>query len=93
LPLYGVIYVVFSWSMSMSWNEPSAGPQFIYFFFDTTLPGLKPTLALLALLTALLAIFGIFCACEQILGWIDGGVLAHLAFCVVICGGVMRFRD
>jgi hypothetical protein len=93
LPLYGVVYVIFSWSMTMSWNEPSAGPQFIYFFFDTTLPGYKPTLALLALLSALLVIFGILCMCEQILALIDGGLLAHLAFCLVIFGGVMRFRD
>jgi hypothetical protein len=93
LPLYGVAYVIFSWCMTMSWNEAAAGPQFIYFFFDTTLPGYKPTLALLALLSALLVIFGILCVCEQILAWIDGGFLAHLAFCAVICGGVMRFRD
>lgn len=94
LPLFGIVYVIFTWSMTMSWNEPSAGPQFLYFFFDTTLPALKPTLALVALLAVLLASSGIFYACEYLLASIGGGsLLAHLAFCLVICSSVMRFRD
>jgi hypothetical protein len=94
LPLYGIIYVLFTWSMAMSWNDPSAGPQFLYFFFDTTLPGLAPTIVLAALLAVLLASFGVFYACEYLLASIGGGsLLGHLAFCVVICSSVMRFRD
>jgi hypothetical protein len=95
LPLYGIIYVIFTWSVSMSWtDEPSTtGPQFIYFFFDTTLPGLQPTLALLALLLVLLISFGIFCACEHVLAWLGSGLMAHLAFCIVVCASVLRFRD
>jgi hypothetical protein len=96
LPLYGIVYVIFTWSMTKSWHaaDPSVGPQFIYFFFDTTLPGVVPTIALAALLAVLLVGFGIFYACEYILASIGGGsVLAHIAFCVVVCGSVMRFRD
>jgi hypothetical protein len=94
LPLYGIVYVIFTWSMTMSWNEPSAGPQFLYFFFDTTLPGLAPTLLLTTLLAVLLVSFGIFYACKHLLASIGGGSLfAHLVFCVFICSSVMRFRD
>jgi hypothetical protein len=95
LPLYGMVYVIFTWCMSKSWTDkPSAtGPQFIYFFFDTTLPGAMPTLALLALLFVLLASFGILCTCEHLLAWVGSGLIAHLAFCIVVCGSVMRFRD
>ncbi|KAL7570044.1 hypothetical protein ACA910_017083 [Epithemia clementina (nom. ined.)] len=91
-PLVGLCYVIFSWNMTMVWNKPH-GPQFIYYFFDTTLPGYQTTISLLVLLVALLLFFVLFCASESLLKWMDGGIVGSLAFVVVICSGVMRFRD
>ena len=92
-PVIGCLYVVISWAMIHQWNKPEYGPQFIYFFFDTTLPGYTTTIALLALLTVLATFYGIFCACDQILGAIGGSALAHTAFVAAVCSVVMRFRD
>merc|ERR1711862_296038 len=51
-PLFGICYVLFSWSMANFW-DPSKGPCFLYFFLDTTL-GYFTSLALIALLAILL---------------------------------------
>lgn len=91
-PLVGIAYVIFSWNMTMVWNKPQ-GPQFIYFFLDTTLPGYQPTIALLGLMSALFLFFLLFCASGSLLGWIDGGIFGSLGFVAAICFGVMRFSD
>lgn len=91
--LVGILYVLFSWTMAMRWNTPDKGPQFIYFFFDTTLPGYTPTLVILILFAVFSAFYGIFCTCEFILELLGGGVLTHLTFVAVVCACVMRFRD
>lgn len=91
-PLVGCAYVVASWNLTHIWNAPEHGPQFLYFFFDTTVPA-TATKALLALLVVLMAFFYLFVFAETILDWAGGGVLVHVGFVVVICGTVMRFRD
>uniref|UniRef100_A0A7S2YHD4 Uncharacterized protein n=1 Tax=Entomoneis paludosa TaxID=265537 RepID=A0A7S2YHD4_9STRA len=92
-PLVGIAYVVFTWNMSMSWNKPEHGPQFIYFFFDTTLPGYTASIALIGLLVALITFFVIFSSCEHLLVWTESGIIGGLAFVVSISSMVMRFRD
>lgn len=59
-PLYGCIYVLFSWAMKNCWlpqlsreERQAWGPQFIYPFMDTTL-GWNTTFSLLALLMVLM---------------------------------------
>lgn len=92
-PIVGCFYVIFSWSAVHLWNKPEHGPQFIYFFFDTTLPGFFPTMAILVLLAVLATFYGIFCVCDVILAALGSGVIAHVSFVAVICSLVMRFRD
>mmetsp|Transcript_21304 Transcript_21304/g.27514 ORF Transcript_21304/g.27514 Transcript_21304/m.27514 type:complete len:317 (+) Transcript_21304:273-1223(+) len=92
-PLFAIAYVVFTWNMTTSWNKREHGVQFIYFFFDTTLPGYTCTIALVALMGALLIFFVIFCSCEKLLAWLDSGIWASLGYVFLICSGVMRFRD
>ena len=91
-PLVGFAYVIFSWNATLLWNKPF-GPQFIYFFFDTTVPGYGASIALLALLFALILFFALFYTSELLLHWIDGGLLASLGFVGILCAAVMRFRD
>jgi hypothetical protein len=90
-PIVGCVYVVFSWCMVTSWNTPDHGPQFIYFFFDTTLPGNTPTFVLLVLALVMTIFYAIFCGCQSFLS--GDSLLVHLLFCGVVCGGVMRFSD
>lgn len=93
-PLVGICYVIFSWNMNMSWNESKYGPQYIYFFFDTTLPGYIPSVSLIGLLIALILFFVLFCICESLLiHYIKGGIVGALSFVVILSSLVMRFRD
>ena len=91
-PLVGIVYVIFSWNMTMNWNK-ECGPQFIYFFFDTTIPGYGTSYALLALLAALVLFFALFCSCNSILQWANGGLVGGIVFVVGMCSVTMRFRD
>jgi hypothetical protein len=93
-PLVGVAYILFTWAMSTSWNDTSkVGPQFIYFFFDTTLPGYTPTIALLVLLFVLMLFFSFFAACDFLLGLVPFGVVGHALFALGLGSITMRFRD
>ena len=92
-PLIGIAYVCGSWLMVWNWNKPEYGPQYIYWFFDTTLPGYTTTIALLTLLAVLMVFFGIFCTCDQILEILGKNVFTHAAFVAAISASVMRFRD
>jgi hypothetical protein len=90
-PMYGFLYIVCAWSLQHFWR-PDVGPQFIYFFLDTTL-GKTTTYALLTLLAVLMTFYGIFAVAHIILEWMGGGVLTHLLFVVVLSSFVCRFRD
>lgn len=90
-PLFGIVYVLFTWSLAHYWKS-SEGPQFIYFFFDTTL-GAKSTYAILILLVVMLCFYGFLAIASHLLHYIGGGLLSHLLFVFLICAGVCRFRD
>jgi hypothetical protein len=93
-PLVGCAYVVFSWSMSCSWNDKKYGPQFIYFFFDTTLPGYTHSIALAVLLLVLMIFYAFFASTEAVLEMIlPFGWPAHAAFVLALSSTMMRFRD
>jgi hypothetical protein len=91
-PLLGCAYVLFTWFMTDKWNTPEQGPQFIYFFFDTTL-GATTSYALVALLVVLLVFYAMFVSVEHILAFMDGSWPLHVLFVAVVCSSVMRFRD
>jgi hypothetical protein len=92
-PLVGALYLLFSWFMVFQWNTRDKGPQYIYFFFDTTLPGYTTTIALLVLVTVLTLFFCIFCLCDEILELLGKHVLTHFLFVAIISAAVMRFQD
>lgn len=91
--LWGSLYVLFTWFMIHRWNDPRHGPQFIYFFFDTTLPGYTATKVLALLLTILMVYFGIFCVQNALLKVLNGGLVTHVLFVGAVSSMVMRFRD
>lgn len=55
-PCMGILYVLFTWFMMHRWKPNEEGPNFIYFFLDTTL-GKDATIALVALVTVLFGFY------------------------------------
>ena len=88
-PLFGIVYVLFSWSMVNKWAPPSEGPQYLYFFMDTTL-GWKTTAALVVLLGVLTMFYGIFCMASH---YISGGIGVNSIAIAVVLSLVCRVRD
>lgn len=90
-PLFGIGYIIFSWYMIPYWNN-DAGPQFIYFFFDTTL-GWTTSLALLILLAVLMGFYALFGVLDHVLSHLQGGLLVHVLAMILVASLVCRFRD
>jgi hypothetical protein len=93
-PLLGILYVFFSWSMAHRWNCVNGGPQYIYFFLDTTVAGYAASKALLVLLSALLGFFGLLAFLSKLLddsaSW---SLFARVGLVLMLCSLTMRFRD
>lgn len=94
-PLFGVIYVFFSWYMSDKWlskkETKKSGPQFLYFFLDTTLQA-ESSAALIILLLVLLSFYFLFWVADDLLMHVPNAIgrMAAVLFVVpVFC----RFRD
>ena len=78
-PLYGCVYVLFSWNMVGQYSDRRRyGPHFIYFFLDTTLPGYFSSYALMALLLVLLLFYSLYCSIASILYYIDHTIVDPL---------------
>jgi hypothetical protein len=90
-PMFGMLYVLFTWSAMHYW-KPSHGPQFLYFFFDTTL-GTTSTYAMVILMAVMLAFYSLFAIVDMLLDHFGGGLVPRLLFVIVTCTMVCRFRD
>lgn len=91
-PLFGLVYVIFTWSMRKAWAPvEKEGPQFIYHFMDTTV-GLATTIALAVLLGVLMISYFCFAQMQQVLDMLGGGLLVHALGVVLFCGLLCRVR-
>eukprot|EP00979_Chaetoceros_neogracilis_P005255 scaffold937_cov166-Chaetoceros_neogracile.AAC.1 len=90
-PLFGVFYIIFSWSFRFNW-VPSGKPQFVYFFLDTTL-GRTSTIALPLLLGILALFYAFFVIIDDILLILGGGQIAHVGLVATLSVIVCRFKD
>ena len=93
-PLFGLVYVLYSYAMMYAWVSPKFGPQYIYPFLDSTM-GWLTSVCLLALLGVLMLSFGIFYALDYFITEIlpEGNVWSHVASVVAIGLCVCRFCD
>jgi hypothetical protein len=92
-PLFGLVYVVYSWCMMHSWCHPDKGPQFIYPFLDTTM-GWTTSVALVALLLLLMLSYGIFAWADHVLTeYLGGNIVTHAVVVFLFAACVCRFRD
>eukprot|EP00563_Minutocellus_polymorphus_P020273 CAMPEP_0197719436 /NCGR_PEP_ID=MMETSP1434-20131217/3191_1 /TAXON_ID=265543 /ORGANISM="Minutocellus polymorphus, Strain CCMP3303" /LENGTH=304 /DNA_ID=CAMNT_0043304185 /DNA_START=183 /DNA_END=1094 /DNA_ORIENTATION=+ len=73
-PMVGLAYIIFAWAMANRLGEEGSGPQYLYFFLDTTL-GWTTTKALVALLLVLLIFYVAFSVIDDVLEHLEGGLL------------------
>mmetsp|Transcript_16550 Transcript_16550/g.47647 ORF Transcript_16550/g.47647 Transcript_16550/m.47647 type:complete len:320 (-) Transcript_16550:254-1213(-) len=90
-PLFGIVYVLFAWFMSDKWRPKEDGPQFLYFFLDTTL-GSETSISLLALLLVLTSFFVMFWFVDDGVVHIPG-VLERVVVICALSSLVCRFHD
>jgi hypothetical protein len=97
-PLFGIAYIIFSWYMSDKWVKMKcnskyyhAGPQFLYFFLDTTL-GIQSTVALLVLLMVLLLFYVFFWLADDMLSHVPS-VTGRVVAILIVSSAFCRFRD
>lgn len=90
-PLFGIVYVLFAWYMSDKWRPREDGPQFLYFFMDTTL-GTATSVSLLVLLLVLITFYVMFWFADDAVVHIPG-VTGRIAAIGVLSTLVCRFRD
>ena len=88
---YGCNYVIFMWSIKNHLGKCDEDgkkyPQFVYFFFDTTLGRRWNISVLLSLMAVLMLFYFLFTAIDDILIWVNGGIFANL----LIVGGLSTF--
>ena len=93
-PLFGCVYVFFSWARA-SRIKPEAGPQYLYDFFDTTLPLKEVLTNYIGVLCVLVFFYAIVCVISWILDmpfWdgkygLEGFLLLSFIF------SIMKFTD
>ena len=76
--IFGLVYVVFSFTVCHQWTDKRHGPQFIYPFLDPTL-GYLTTAFLFALLMVLAFYHVLFCWIDHFLTeTLGGGLVTHV---------------
>ena len=70
----------------------NVGPQFLYFFMDTTL-GWTTSIALIVLLVVLLTFYAMFSVIDNVMEHMQGGLVTRLLGSMGLVALVCRFRD
>lgn len=92
-PLFGLVYIVFTWSMTHKLTD-CGSPQFVYFFFDLTLGKKWILTVMVGLLLLILVFFFMFTIVDDFVIWIgDGKFIAHLLTSLTLSALACRFRD
>lgn len=90
-PMFGMTFVLYAWGMANFW-VPEKGPQFFYYFLDTTL-GWTTTISLAVLLSVLLVFYMLFSKVDDFLEHMGGGVITHVLSVVICSVFLCRFRN
>lgn len=90
LPAFvGGIYILFTWSRCFSYAAPEQGPQYIYWFMDTSL-GVQTTISLAALVFVLVLAFLTFAAIAALLDRYGHSLLVHVSCVVLVSSSVVK---
>jgi len=90
--VFGAFYVLQTWAMTHRWL-PSKDPQFVYFFFDTTLDKKVVVFVLAALLFIMTLFHCMFFSVVALINHFDGGVLLNTFLVAGVASCFCRFRD
>jgi len=90
--VYGIVYILHTWNMTHRWL-PSKDPQFVYFFFDTTLDKKVVVFVLAALLFIMTLFHCMFFSVVALINHFDGGVLLNTFLVAGVASCFCRFRD
>lgn len=90
-PCFGVLYILFSWYMIDKWT-PTEGPQFIYFFLDTTL-GYMTSVIVMLLVLVFVSFYAMFGLLDYMSSHFQGGPVVHALAVLATSSVVCRFRD
>jgi len=90
--VFGCVYVLFTWNMTHRWLH-SKDPQFVYFFFDTTLDKKVVVFVLAALLFTMILFHCMFFSVAALINHLDGGVLLNTFLVAGVASFFCRFRD
>ena len=89
----GCVYILFTWSACRLYgDQPDDGPQYIYWFMDTTL-GKVTSIALACLLGVLCVSFSLFVALESFVEWIGGDLFSRSMCVILVSSVVIRARE
>jgi hypothetical protein len=89
-PVFGILYVLFSWAMTNRWVGKEQGPQFLYHFMDST-HGVGSTVALVVLTVVNMLSYYSFAKMHHLLDMLGGGILVHASAVVVFASAVCKF--
>jgi hypothetical protein len=93
LPFFvGAVYILFTWFNCYFLADPTFGPQYMYWFMDPTL-GKNTTIALVALMSALVMSFCTFFVIDWIVKWTEQSIVARLGCVFVITKAVSKTKD
>jgi len=90
--VFGAFYVLQTWAMTHRWLQ-SKDPQFVYFFFDTTLDKKVVVFVLAALLFTMILFHCMFFSVAALINHLDGGVLLNTFLVAGVASFFCRFRD
>jgi len=90
--LFGCVYTLHTWNMTHRWLE-SKDPQFVYFFFDTTLDKKIVVFVLAALLFIMILFHCMFFSVIALINHLDGGALFNTFLVAGVASCFCRFRD
>ena len=89
----GCVYILFTWSSCrIHGKQPDDGPQYIYWFMDTSLEKVT-SVALASLVGVLCVSFGLFVALESFVEWVGGDFFTHAMSVVLVSSVVIRTRE
>ncbi len=94
-PMWGIAYIFFTWFITHRLTD-SGEPQFVYFFFDTTLGPKVNCLVLITLMVVQAIFYFLFTVIDDVLhhlGGGDGGLYFNLLAVALMGSFSCRFRD
>ena len=91
-PMWGIVYIFFTWFITHRLVK-SSEPQFVYFFFDTTLGAKTYCFILMTLMMVQVTFYLLFTIIDDVLIHLGKGFLFNIVIVILVASVFCRFRD